>query len=512
MPEIKQINDGKLGLEPTERGIDAFAQAGRRIGVFYNQAAEDQRKTGTAIAGAIETGGKTAVDYLDHQQISAGMKNYSALDAQLTQAWDSTLKGADHNDPTVAAKFQEGTVEPALEKFQEGFMTENGQQWAEKRGEDLRVHFAKKTVADQSTLAMVAARENIRDMTNSYSTKVAIDPASLPDTLAQAQKDFSAFVDSSPTLTAEHRARLYDEIGPKINETIVKAGITAAIAKNPDAGLQMAQDPQFAKYLNGGEVNAFYTEAKRAAKADAVNARQLQEQQLKQTSEKNSEDILQDIHSGDPKITAQHILQLPADQLTYERRKDLVNAIEKRDHAPANAQAEAGKLIMDIHAGKVRSEDEIVKALGDGKIDYPRYKEVRKEFEDLKAPGGETLKDARSSFLKQYDGVVNPSPPGVGRSEAGFKRSYQLQQYAVEQEEAMRAKGDDPRKLYDPRAPEFIGNSPYAKPTASADLLRRGGSMGPPKPAPPREYPDATFGKDGKYHVIRDGKSYTVMP
>lgn len=479
MPNIREINNDKLGLTASERGVDAYTQSARRIVGIFGQVADDQRRTGNTIASAIEVGGKTAVDYLDHQEISHGMAQFAQLHLNLTKQWDDVLKGADPNDPAVAAKFRDSVVEPALEKFSEGFSTEKSQAWAESRTGALRDHFFTKTAADQSSLAMVATRENVRTLANTYSTSVAIDPSSTREVLKQARDDLNALVDTSPTLSAEHRAQVKGEIGQKISESIVKAGVTAAIAKNPDAGLALARDPELAPYLNGGEVNQFYGEAKRAAKADEVNARQLATLRAKDTSEKNSEAILEDIHGDNPTWTAQKILQLPADQLSYERRKDLVGAIEKRDK-PNTAeltratQAEAGRMIVDIHNGKLNNPDDVYKAVGEGKLDWPRAKEVLKELNDVKSPGGETLKQARADFMKQYGGVVNPYKPGDGRSEDGYKREYQLQQFSRQREAEMLASGKDPHTLYDPRSPDFLGNTPYARVTASADLLKRG--------------------------------------
>lgn len=479
MPNIKTINAPQLGLQDTDRGVDAYTQAGRRVGAFFNQQAEDTRREGAEIGQGIAAAGGAAVDFLDHAQISHGMAEFATLHLNLTKQWEDTLKGADPNDPTVGQKFREGAVEPALEKFTDAFYTEKGQAWAEERANTLRNHFNTKTIADQSTLAMVAAKENIRTMANTYSTSVAIDPSSLPAVLDQADKDLKSFVASSPTLTAEHRAQIMDDVGERIKEGITKAGITAAIAKNPDAGLRMAQDPAYAKYLNGGEVNQFYNEAKRAQKADILNAKQLKEQQLKENTEANSDKILEDIHSDQPKITASQILQMPNDQLNYARRKDLVGAIEKRDNKVEGAEANVGRMIASIHTpgAKPLTEDDVYSALGKGEIKYAGAKQVLKEIKDFTDPEGDTVKSRMTDFFKQYDNVVNPIGPlatGInGRSEDGFKRVQQLHQYTYDQIEAAQAKGEDPRKtVLNPKSKDFIGYSPYASVTSSADLLR----------------------------------------
>src|SRR5437879_5764013 len=106
----------RLGSETATLGAEkgaALADTGRRIG--------------SSIADA----GDAAIKYLDHQQISQGAPAFANLMAQKTQQWNETVKNADPNDPTVAAKFMD-SLESDLTKFKEhGFYTEGGQKWAE---------------------------------------------------------------------------------------------------------------------------------------------------------------------------------------------------------------------------------------------------------------------------------------------------------------------------------------------------------------------------------------------
>ena len=95
------------------------------MGAFATQTADALSQTGQRIAGAVKDAGDVAVKFEDHREISAGAAAFSKLQADLTDQWNQTAKNSDPNDPSVAAKFRETVLEPALEKFQGGFNTEN---------------------------------------------------------------------------------------------------------------------------------------------------------------------------------------------------------------------------------------------------------------------------------------------------------------------------------------------------------------------------------------------------
>ena len=138
MPRLPEYDAGNLALQPTERGVDALLQTARRAGALYREAAG-------AITGAAEAGATAAGDvarsmggvanavveglqqqetYAGHREISKGAAAGAQLFSNLTAEWDDTVKKADPNDPSVAAKFRETVLNPSLEKFREAFQLE----------------------------------------------------------------------------------------------------------------------------------------------------------------------------------------------------------------------------------------------------------------------------------------------------------------------------------------------------------------------------------------------------
>ncbi len=147
--------------------------------------------------------GKQVVDYEDHKEISTGAATFAKLQENLTKQWNDQAKTADPNDPSVAAKFRETVLEPALENFKGQFNTEKSQQFAEQKAESLRSHLYEKTAADMSSLAGIAVRKNINDSTTSMSNTAILDPSSVPNLLKGVDHSIAGIVGSSPTMTIQ---------------------------------------------------------------------------------------------------------------------------------------------------------------------------------------------------------------------------------------------------------------------------------------------------------------------
>lgn len=276
MPNIRQNEaPSGLGLNPTEMGVDSFAAAGRRLGAYGNQIADTYNQEGRGVASAISDAGQVAVNYMDHREISAGAANGAQLIANVNDAWNAKLKDPnfDPNDATAAAKFREETLEPVLQKFQEGFNTEKSQAWAEHFVDQYRSHMFEKTSADMSTMAGIAVKANYEKTVNSLSSAVASDPSSLEFALKSVDHSLGAMVDSSPNIDAATGATIKTEATLKAKEQIVKSAVSGMITKNPNVDLDAIQK-KYGDYINGAEMKMFAKAAQTQAKVDAYHDKQ----------------------------------------------------------------------------------------------------------------------------------------------------------------------------------------------------------------------------------------------
>lgn len=296
MPNIRIFDTPSLGLNPSSLGTDATAGAARRVGSFYNQEAgatqelgQDTARLGSDVgnmyrslgkdaSSSLEVAGNEYVKYEDHKEISHGAAVSTDLFVNLEKQWNDTLKTADPNDPSVAAKFNETVLQPALDKFQNGdgtgqtFTTENSQKYAEGIVDKYRQHFATKTAADMSTMAGIAAKENATKTINGLSSAVYLDPSSLDTSIDVLKHSAGSIVDSSPTIDAETGAKVKAELNQKGIESLVKSAVSGMIEKNPGIDLDAIQK-KYGDYINGGELKMFQAAAQRQAKTDAAASR-----------------------------------------------------------------------------------------------------------------------------------------------------------------------------------------------------------------------------------------------
>jgi len=304
---IQPFDTGALSLRPTEEGINTVAGNARRVGAFYNQgagaleglAASEKNafgSAGRAIGSGIQAAGDAVVSKIDHDEISHGGAVASDMFVNLEKQWQDTLKTADPNDKSVAAKFKETVLQPALDKFAENFTTEKSQAFADGIVNRYRQHFDTKTAADQMELAAVATKQNATKIINNLSSAVYTDPSSLDTAIDTLKHSAGSIVDSSPVLDAVTGAKVKSELNQKGVEALVKSAVTGMIEKNPNINLDAIQK-KYGDYINGGELKMFQKAAERQAKSDALQAKQaaiLQRQQADQEMHAGSNKVIND--------------------------------------------------------------------------------------------------------------------------------------------------------------------------------------------------------------------------
>src|SRR4051812_15734021 len=112
MPRLQPFDAGNVALQPTERGIDAQVQRGRRTAAFYNQAANeisggaqsiataanDQAASVRDIGSGVRLATSMVEDYLGHREVSAGAAAGAKLFSNLNDQWNNTIKGVKGDD------------------------------------------------------------------------------------------------------------------------------------------------------------------------------------------------------------------------------------------------------------------------------------------------------------------------------------------------------------------------------------------------------------------------------
>lgn len=471
MPNIFEYQADKgIGLRPTEQGIDATVQSGRRIAGLYGQAADAIREGGNSIASGVQALGTAATDYVAHREISHGAPTFATETLAINNLWNEAIKGADPNDPAVAENFRQKVMEPRLEKFRESFVTEKGQQWAERHVDSLRTHMFEKTTADMATMAGQAVQLNLRQTVNALSNNVKGDPSSLDFALSTLEGSVGAIVDSSPALKGVAGNKVKTEVLQKAKEDVVKAAIFGAIQKNPEAGVKLAQDERYAPYINGMEVKQFEAFAKteiRARRMDQQYADHLREKEEKKASDAALLKIEENLYSDNPTVTVRDVLDLAGQgKLTPQNREHAIGLI-KRELKPETQAELSRQTAVDLLDQMRRPEgdpdrmttmDPIYKAYTSGKLSRTDFAFLKQEYAEARTVEGEALNKTTERFINTMkEKILKPNALGQIDS-SKYDQLYNFQFDIRQRIAKLRAAGQDPFTLFDPKSPNYFGS------------------------------------------------------
>ncbi len=480
MPQIRILDTPDLGLRPSETGVEAVAGAARRGGAFFNQAAESISSIGQRAASAINDVGKVAVDYEDHQQISAGAAHGTEMFDSLTQSKDQAIKAIDPNDPAYGQKIEialkqwrEEKLAPALDQFKDGFTTENSQNWAERFVETTRNHMYTSTAADMSNAAGIGVRNSVRTIQNTASNTAVLDPSSVPAQLSLVEHSIGGLVDSSP-LKGTEGARLKSEVLESTREQIVKAGAIGAIQKSSDPEKTAAEwTGKYPQYINGAEATQLAGNARqqiRARNYDFEQNRRRQKEVVQDKSTEATNQYLIDVRSQDPKLandpTAKKILNDPT--LTKTDKNNLLNYVDRQNKPETEARLSQQSFVgllrelrdPDADPDKVMQKAWDARLMDPGKpgsLSEKDFNQFRQEVVARKTPEGAALEHDRAQFFKNYAGAITGSPITYNPA-IGDPKVYNAEMDARRVESDLRKKGLDPHLAYDPASPYFLGD------------------------------------------------------
>lgn len=282
MANIREYTNPIGGLAPSEIGAEATAQAGFHIGRYADKAGTEIGRSigeaGTAVAGGYE-------QYVVQPEISKLSATIGTVTDNLGADWQQTAKGADPNDPNTRSRWIQNKLEPALDQLEENATTEQGRLYARTERNRIEQHFRESTLADQSTMAGVAVKQNLNTFTNGLASNVARDPTSLDLALGTLHNTLPTLYNSSPTLTTAEAAKERAEAEGKLSTELVKTGMHAMVDSNPAAARALIDSGKYGQYLSGGDIDELKNYATVVERRNVDMAKSQQEQVVKQQKE-----------------------------------------------------------------------------------------------------------------------------------------------------------------------------------------------------------------------------------
>lgn len=486
MPQITEYTNKIEGLQPTETGVQAAAQAGRRIGASYNQEAADQERVGKQGAqgygSAVHAAGEVALDFARHDDVSKLSAQSSVLLQNATQQWDERVKNADPNDPTTAPKFLEETLGPALDKFKASAITDHGQKFAEAHANAVQNHFVTKTTADMATAAKVAIKNNLNQTVIADSNTAYTDPSSV-DTLLQMGGDkIQNVFDTSPNLKGTDYLVHKDAMTQEYGQKVVMAGAIGDIRKsaNPEktAADWIAKYPQYLSGLNADRLDAMGTRVANARERDNKAREVAQEKVVGGQQDQATWDVYQNGRKPpaqqDPNLSRESLETNPA---FAGRLKDLSEARKTLDTAndhtidPVISKKNADAVSRQIAEGTITQPRQIdaaynatLTAQGKHAFDDVERNRLRTELKDtLDNPAINQFNKSMGEWLKRGgEQQIDRSFTGdqLSRTELGQQSVERWQTDLRRRADLLRKDGNAPQDLLDPSKP---GNMVDAK-------------------------------------------------
>lgn len=526
MPNIPvyTADQNALAIRTSDRAIESTAQSGRRISQAYDAAGAEYSQLGRRLGSAVEYATNVAAKLEEHREISQGAAVLARLQADATRGWNEVAKTADPNDASVAGRYNDEVVEPAIGEFRDAFRTEGGRKWAESRVDAFRQHMFTKTQADMSTMAGLAIKNNIHATINSLSNSVKGDPSSLDFSLDTLKASVEGLTNSSVNLSATDAAKFREELMQHGGEAIVKSALFGAIQQNPQAGVALASDPRYSRYVPGTEVKQMETFARqtiRMEQAEARNAAMWAKQQAQDRSDKTIGDMLVNMWGANPSVTKDNIIDAYKDgNLTRQGFEHAMALYEKanKEDTPARVSAATTQSLMSAITStdprlRLDSTDRITKALVDGQLTRGDYTFLMNEYAKSRTPEGENLAQRTEQFLKAVEPQIDKSMLG-NIDQAGREAMYRFRIDLTRKINEYRKEGKDPYTLLDPASPDYMGKAVrgYQTPLqqrmqGTADRVQGPRPMVPPRSVDNSRPTNATPPMPGAY---RDGGNWVV--
>ncbi len=466
MPNIREYNSPEAlqGIRPSELGADALAQSGRRIESVYHQAGEELGGGLATLGRAAQQVGNVIDRHNAMQEISTGAASLAKITSDLTDQWNQTANSSDLNDHTIADNFREKALEPALEQWQAGFSTKQGQEWALQRAASLRSHMFEKTSADMATRAGDALVANLQTTLNASSNLARNDPSSMPhamDLYESALRAAAANSNADPSVVSK-----------AITETLQngKAQIATAAAigmaqNNPDALVQEINKGTFNNYLDGSQIKQI----------EAYGHSQKNQQQAefkagsRDIADQYTNDMF-DMAKGQVRpVTPERIGQIMSDpRMTETDKRSTVRFLQQQFKAQQKEIEDEQKAHSDpnLLAGlRARfagdpsqwpTKEEIGQHLGAGDLsstDAHSLLTAREQLSDTKDPIATKMLD--TAVKDAHAQILGSTSPGdtsaadqhaVSRFDAWFWSNYQQRI----------ARGATPQSLLDPASPSYL--------------------------------------------------------
>lgn len=282
MPNIEQYNSTAemKGIQPSNLGVEAEEQAGRRVGAFYHQIGDETSRTVTTL-------GQQYDDHVTQQQVLQATSAMTKMHSAELDDWNAFEKNADPNDHTAVQAFRD-KWDAQYQTIADHMSTDRGKEAISMQVASQRRSMYETTAAGASAMAGIAAEQNLNSTIDQASANAYRDPSKADDQMGAVRLAASAAA-SSPNLDAESAAKIqahYLELGGR---QIAMAKFQKMIRTNPEAADgEIDHDDMANQYLTAEERNSLHDQVREQVRTNNEDAlHQAAAQKAKDTADFN---------------------------------------------------------------------------------------------------------------------------------------------------------------------------------------------------------------------------------
>lgn len=500
MPNIKTFEAPITGLDISDRGVEGFSQASHTARQMGVQSKRSLDEAGREIGGGLEAIGgelRREAKLKDDETISKAdllaqnvQANNDSLQLSIkahdsyTTAMQEALK-AEKYDPDWHKKWIQEKFLPMVDQYRgTAQSTQNGQH-IESHVESLSHSYLTRAFKDDADIQGFRAQRSFEGRVASNMTMIDRENGS-PEALIEGQRSLA--IDLNGTKQAvgnlggeasvqfeKHVAEVQRGFTERSAEKYIMAGTNAAdIARRKEEvkkdGSVWTAGPYPLKQTDFEKLDHWEHQANTAAQQRVTQLRQKTEQEFSGMAG----DMFVDLHAKGPDANFLQKLKTWREDPAHPERKEQIT--EARLEAFYKNYSEAAKAPDDqtklpnpdvvesfrqrIGGGQDVQIDELMAAEAKGDISKKQFDEFNARVKERNTLAGKDLSTIRKDFFEKHKPLLDSQfgqtkyPQGTP---LGQQNVFKFEAAARAKEEELRKAGKDPKSLYDPSSPEYIG-------------------------------------------------------
>ena len=392
------------------------------------------------------------------REISALSADIAEAQAELTNAWQETLRTADQNDPDVAERFRNEQVAPRLNKVKKRAKTGDAKQFYERAAAGLGASFLVTTEQGVARLAETAAVQDWQATLNRFGDAVTADPASFHTSIPTLDVLLEGMVQANGL--SREQALILETEG---KNSVAFAAARGVISRDPQFGKEAVETGEYAQYLTVEQKQRLidYADTKMAADARA------QEDGIKQAADAAAAEYLRRTTNRDGSLNVTALPDILAGiandpalaQDTAQQRAmfNLVRGLASGEGDKTTNPAILNHVLREVTAGRMFFE-EASGFVGAGISYHDLQNQVVPTLKRAASPDGQSENERLKNHLADVEerlGIARslisiPNP----RANDALRR---YQDWFYREFERKRAEGKTVDSLLNPNSPDFMG-------------------------------------------------------